>query len=574
MPEQLTISVGQHSSPGRKPVNQDFHGVYIPEEPALSGKGIAVAIADGISSSTVSQIASETAVKSFLEDYYCTSDSWSVKASVRRVLLAINSWLYAQNRRSQYRYNKDRGYVCTFTSMVFKSTSAYIFHIGDARAYRVVDNSLEPLTEDHRTWVSPETSYLSRAIGIGQQLEIDYQALPLEVGDVFLLATDGVYEYVSEKFIGETIDANAHDLNGAATAIVEEAYQQGSDDNLTAQVIRIDQLPQRQIDDIHQRVTALPFPPSLEPRMLFDDFEIIRDIYSSSRSHVVLARDTDTNQQVVIKIPSVELRDNTAYLERFLMEEWIAKRLNSVHILKSHTETRKRNYLYIVNEFIEGQTLAQWMIDNPKPNMETVRNIVEQIAKGLQCFHRQEMLHQDLRPNNIMIDNTGTAKIIDFGSTFVAGLDEIDSPVQQNHILGTAQFTAPEYFLGEYGTKKSDLYSLGVLTYQMLSGRFPYGVEMAKTRTKAAQKKLSYQSVLDDNRDIPAWMDETLKKAVQANPYKRYSELSEFIYDLRNPNASFLNKTRSPLIERDPILFWKSVSAIMAVVIICMAAPW
>ena len=184
------------------------------------------------------------------------------------------------------------------------------------------------------------------------------------------------------------------------------------------------------------------------------------------------------------------------------------------------------------------------------------------------------MKYLKLRPNNIMIDKTGTAKIIDFGSTFVAGIDEIGSPVQQNHLLGTAQFTAPEYFLGEYGTKKSDLYSLGVLTYQMLSGKFPYGVEMAKTRTKAAQKKLSYQSVLDDNRDIPAWMDDSIKKAVHSNPYKRYAELSEFIYDLRNPNTSFLNKTRPPLLERDPVLFWKSLSLILATAIVCIAVPW
>src|SRR3546814_13378075 len=96
MPNQLTISVGQHSDRGRKETNQDFHGIVIPAEPLLSSKGIAVALADGISSSDVSQIASESAVKGFLEDYYCTSDAWSVKTSAQRVLDATNSWLHAQ----------------------------------------------------------------------------------------------------------------------------------------------------------------------------------------------------------------------------------------------------------------------------------------------------------------------------------------------------------------------------------------------------------------------------------------------------------------------------------------------
>ena len=120
MQNQLRISIGQRSDKGRKEINQDFHGVYVPKEPALTSKGIAIGLADGISSSDVSQYASETAIKGFLEDYYCTPESWTVKTSVQRVLAATNSWLYAQTRNSPYRYSPDRGYVCTFTTLVIK----------------------------------------------------------------------------------------------------------------------------------------------------------------------------------------------------------------------------------------------------------------------------------------------------------------------------------------------------------------------------------------------------------------------------------------------------------------------
>ena len=108
----LTLSIGQHTDKGRKPSNQDFHGAFVPREPQLSSKGAALALADGISSSDVSHIASETAVSAFLEDYYCTSEAWSVKTSAERVLGATNSWLYSQTQQSQGRYDKDRGYVC------------------------------------------------------------------------------------------------------------------------------------------------------------------------------------------------------------------------------------------------------------------------------------------------------------------------------------------------------------------------------------------------------------------------------------------------------------------------------
>ncbi len=568
MSHSLKITVGQHSDKGRKEINQDFHGVYVPEEPFLTSKGVAIALADGISSSDVSQVASEASVHGFLEDYFCTSEAWSVKKSAHRVLAATNSWLHSQSQKSHHRYDKDKGYVCTFSALVIKSTTAHLFHIGDTRIYYLHGNSLEKLTDDHRLWVSKDKSYLSRALGINQQLEIDHKTLQVEQDDIFILATDGVYEFANETFMIDTIQSHDANLDAAAKAIVDEAYEQGSTDNLTIQIVRIDELPTQDALEMHQQLTELPFPPILEARAVFDGYKIIRSLHASSRSHVYLAVDIETESQVIIKTPSVDLQNDTAYLERFLMEEWIAKRINSPHVLKPCLQDRKRNFLYIVTEFIDGQTLAQWMIDNPKPDMETVRGLVEQIAKGLQSFHRLEMLHQDLRPENIMIDTTGTVKIIDFGATKVAGITEINSPLERQENLGTAQYTAPEYFLGESGTPRSDLYSLGVITYQLLAGRFPYRVAVATTKTRSAQKKLNYQSVLHDDREIPAWVDGVLEKALETDPYKRYSELSEFTYDLRHPNKEFLNKTRPPLMERNPVIFWKSISFILIIIIV------
>ncbi len=568
-PNKLKISVGQYSDKGRKKINQDFHGVYIPEEPQLTSKGIAIALADGISSSDVGHIASEATVSGFLEDYYCTSEAWSVKKSAHQVLAATNSWLYSQTQQGQYRFNKDKGYVCTLSAMVIKSTMAHIFHLGDARIYRLQDNNLEQLTNDHRLWVSQDKSYLSRAMGINPHLDIDYKSIPVNQGDIFLLTTDGVYEYLDDKLMVNTVLGSANDLNAAAKIITEKAYEKGSKDNLTVQIIRIDELPNQNADEIYQQLTELPFPPILEPRMIFDGYKIIRKLHASSRSHVYLALD-DKDKQVVIKTPSVDLKNDPAYLERFLMEEWIARRINSAHVLKAYTQAKQRHFIYTVTEYIEGQTLSQWMRDNPKPKLETVRDIIQQISKGLRAFHRLEMLHQDLRPDNIMIDPQGTVKIIDFGSTKVAGVTEISTALQQQNILGTAQYTAPEYLLGETGSPRSDLYSLGVITYQMLTGNLPYGAKIARAKTKTEQRKLNYKPIsLTDNK-IPVWIDNAIKKAVLPDPLKRYQDLSEFIYDLRHPNKEFLNKTCPPLLERDPVVFWKSIALIQIIIIIAL----
>ena len=321
-------------------------------------------------------------------------------------------------------------------------------------------------------------------------------------------------------------------------------------------------------------MTMLPFPPDLEARMEVDGYRIVREVHASSRSHVYLAVDTETNVQVIIKTPSIDLRGEPAYLERFLMEEWIARRINSAYVLKPCSQTRKRSSLYLAMEFVDGQTLTQWMFDNPKPALDTVRAIVEQVAKGLRAFHRMEMLHQDLRPDNIMIDGTGTVKIIDFGSTRVAGIVEIASPIEQFNLLGTAQYTAPEYFLGESGSTRSDLFSLGVIAYQMLTGKLPYGVQVARTKTRAEQRKLKYVSALLVDRSLPVWIDGAIRKAVHPDPGKRYGELSEFLFDLHRPNTAFLNQTRPPLMERNPVAFWKGVSLILATVIAILVAKF
>ena len=570
MNNSMRFSFGHYSDRGRKEVNQDFHGISTPDSAQLHSKGLALAIADGISTSNLSHIASATAVNSFFSDYYCTSDAWSVKKSGQQVLAATNSWLHSLTRQSQFRFDKDRGYVCTFSALIIKSTTAHIFHVGDSRVYRLRQRQMEQLTDDHRQQLSQHESVLSRALGIDQYVEMDYHAANVMAGDVFILCTDGVFEHLSQDEWLTLIDQYNQSLDTAAQRLVQRALDNGSDDNLTVQLLRIDQLADQTAPQVYQQLTELPFAPALDSRSIIDGYQITRELKITSRSHVYLAADQQTGEKVVLKFPSIDQRDDPVYLERFLLEEWIARRLNSAHILKPCTLTRPRNYVYVAMEYIEGQSLAQWLVDNPSPPLETVRDLVEQIAKGLQAFHRMEMLHQDLRPENILIDATGTVKIIDFGSTRVAGLAEIDSPLQRSHLAGTALYSAPEYFLGEAGLPQSDQFSLAVITYHLLSGRYPYGTQVAQAKTRAAQNRLNYQSVLDDEREIPAWIDHVLRKALHPNPYKRYAELSEFVYDLRKPNQDFIAKSKPPLIERNPVGFWQGVSLVLLVVVIAL----
>jgi len=242
-----------------------------------------------------------------------------------------------------------------------------------------------------------------------------------------------------------------------------------------------------------------------------------------------------------------------------LREEWIGKRVNSPHVMKIIEPKRPKNFLYYVSEYIEGPTLSQWMEENTTPSLDEVRKIVNQISSGLRGFHRKEMVHQDLKPDNIVVDQHGTVKIIDFGSTRIFGLDEVASPIEQLDLLGTVDYTAPEYHLGVKGTSQVDLYSLGVIAYEMLTGKLPYGQGF---RTKSAVNKLSYRPAFELNENIPVWFDRALERAVHKDRDKRYPVMSAFMMDMERANPKFMNEESKPILASNPKIFWQSVAII------------
>ncbi len=570
MRKALRVTLGQHSLAGANRVNQDFYGAMLPEGSARTSKGIVVALADGIGSSRVSQVASAAAVRGFLDDYYATSDAWSVRRSAQRVLAATNSWLHAQTMRSDARFDKDSGYVCTFSALIFKGRDVHMLHVGDARIYRLHPHALEQLTEDHRVHLSSVESYLGRALGADSNVDIDYSDWAAEVGDIYLLATDGAYSHLDAAAVHDALARCGDDFDEAARLLATAARDKGSDDDATVQLLRIDELPAADAAQLQLQRQALTISPPLSPRARFEGFTLVRELQVSARSHVHLAVDDVSGQQVVLKLPSVDMREDADYLDRFVLEEWVARRVDSPHVLKASAIDRPREHLYVAMEYVEGQTLAQWMIDHPRPGLDSVRPLIEQLALGLQALHGREMLHQDLRPENVMIDRTGTVKIIDLASAHVAGLAESAGTRDAIAIVGTLQYTAPEYFVGHGGSVRSDLFSLAVIAYQMLTGQLPYGLQVSRVRSPADVNRLRYMPLRHVRPELPAWVDAVLQKALNPNPIKRQQAVSELAHDLRAPAPEFLHQRTLPLIERHPVRFWQYTTGLLVVIVVLL----
>lgn len=563
MVARLKVTVGQYSDKGVKAENQDSIGFSVPDNLALlETKGVACALADGISSSAAGKQASQACITGFISDYFSTPDSWSVKQSGGKVLTAINTWLHGQS--NQYK-DASRGLASTFSAIVLKSTTAHLFHVGDSRIYLYRDGELEQLTTDHRIRIDDNKEYLGRAFGVDYCLDIDYKSITAEEGDRYLLTTDGIHDVLSHKQLRSLMGTLEDDLDVLAEKICQQAFEHDSPDNLSCQIMRVDQLPSQDANEVYAQLTALPFPPELYEGVILDGYRVTRELHASSTSQLYLAVDTETNEKVVLKTPSVNFEDDPAYLERFQLEEWIGRRVVSPHVVQTVEQKRPRRFLYYVLEYVNGKTLEQMLDDSGTLDLKTVRELVPQIAAGLRAFHRLDMLHQDLKPGNIMITHDGVLKIIDFGSTKIAGIADISTPIERRELLGTKHYTAPEYLLGKSGTPQSDQFALGCIVYQMLTGNLPYGEKLASVTDQRGINRLSYRPISELVSDIPHWVDKAIRKAVQISPESRYEAMSEFESDLVKPNPDYLREEQVPLLQRNPVGFWRSLSILLII---------
>jgi len=563
------ITAGQFSSAGLKPTNDDACNFSIPDGAPLFSKGAVAVIADGVSSSAGAADASRACVQGFVSDYYSTPDSWTVTTAASKIYSALNHWLLGHGQ--QFFSGHDE-LVTTLSALIIKSSTASLFHVGDSRIYHWREKRLEQITRDHRVSGQGGKTYLGRAMGINTHVEVDAHRLSLRDGDGFLLCTDGVHEFISDGEISRIINQELDHPQSIAEKICQQALENGSDDNLSCQFLLINQLPEEDDQSHYQRLQSLPFPPELSPGMEIDGYKILRELHSSPRTQVFLALDlradkeTEAEGAVVIKTPSVNYEDDSTYLETFQHEEWVGLRLHSNHVLQIHDVRERRRFLYTVTEHINGITLRQWMNDNPNPSLVEVRQIAEQIIRGIRTFHRMEMVHRDLKPENIMIDPHGTIKIIDFGSTRISGIEEIRSPIDQTRFHSTRNYTAPEMLQGAPGSPLSDQFSLGVILYEMLCGKLPYGDLGDHPSIKKVIQKIQrhhYTSPHHYREDLPHWVSRTLQKVTSPVATERYTALTELYRDLTRPNPSFQIESFQPLIERDPLVFWRTLSLVL-----------
>ncbi|MDP5208226.1 bifunctional protein-serine/threonine kinase/phosphatase [Microbulbifer sp. 2205BS26-8] len=564
----LQLRHGLCSRAGIKPQNEDSALFHWPQSPHLQQYlGAVAALADGVSSAEAGALASHTATGQFVRDYYKVPDTWSVAHAGQKILASINSKLY---RKSHDYPQQEKGFLCTFSALVFKSRTAHCFHIGDSRIYHLRSNTLKCLTRDHNITLAHRQQMLSRALGMDTGLQVDYGQVDLADNDMLLITSDGVHDFIDGEVLRELLADTHSSEQEKAETLVRLAEENGSDDNLSALVVRVQSLPQATLDDYSRQLTRLPFPPELEPGMVLDGYRVERELFSSQRSQLYLVCDTASGETLVMKTPSVNYEDDIHYIDRFVQEEWIGLRIHSEHVVRLHRQERPRSTLYYLMEYVDGITLETWIARNRFPKPAEAFRILKQVAAGLQAFHDQETIHQDLKPANIMVDGSGQVKIIDFGSVYIAGSAEIFRPLEHPAALGTASYSDPHYILGHNSGIRGDIYALATIAYEMFTGELPYGEEIEACRSNADYERLRYRSATQFNPVVPLWFDRALERGCSIDLEQRYPTLEALIRDLGNPNPDYLRE--DPTDKGDASLFWKILCGIWVITLLAVVA--
>jgi serine/threonine protein phosphatase PrpC len=538
--------------------NEDF--VVFWEPPDFNDRqkiGSIAILADGVggmgNGDVASRMAAETAIDVFRE----------AKPEAQPVDIFRQIYDTASSKIFQSAREKGRMATTMLTS-IFRHDKVNIAHVGDSRAYLVRAGKIRRLTSDHsytslqvklglllerNAMTSPHRSTLTRALGFDPLCRYDVITEPLHAGDLVLQCSDGLYGFVLDEEIQDILVK--YHPGQACKNLIALAEKRQASDNVSLQLI--------QIWDVDYPVgqAAPPKPKATGSdvnvgTLLDDRFEITDVIAKSGMASLFKANDRKTGQAVALKIPHLQIESDPAGFERFRREEEIGLRLNHPYILKI-IPVEKKSRPYIAMEYLEGQTLNDLLTRvRPLPEPDAAR-IASRICEALEYLHKNEVVHRDLKPQNIMLCNDGTIRIMDFGIAKSLASRRLTF-VGFTPTMGTPDYMAPEQVKGSRGDHRTDIYSLGAILYEMTTGEVPFGgdspyviMNSRVTGDPVAPRKV--------NPKLTPVIEEITLHAMERDPKRRYQSAEEMKRELDDYEVVQLTRRFEHL--RSPQV-WKS----------------
>jgi serine/threonine protein phosphatase PrpC len=541
-----------------RPINEDWLDFWESPDPLTREKQGSVAIiADGVGGFDHGEVASRLAVETALQEFQSAPADTKPYALLRKMFTTACSRVHDKAVSAR----TGRPMATTLVASIFRDGAVCVANVGDTRAYFIRGKTIRRLTTDHvatsvpvklgillerQAMASPKRSELTRSVGAEAFCMPDFATQLISHGDFVLQCTDGLHACVLDEEMREIV-CRSHPYD-ACKELLALAEKRGSDDNISLQLIEVrnwEQVAKSARVALGSDVTpgkaavaaAAAVTGTGEPgpgHVLDNRFEITDLVARSNMASIFRGIDRTNGQSVAIKIPLMALEGDVAGYERFQREEQIGAGLSHPGVLKVVKVDGPKSRPYLVMEFLEGETLSKIMTARKRlPEAEAIAYASE-ICDALDYLHSNGIVHRDLKPQNIMVCADGTLRLFDFGIARVEKARRLTF-VGLTPTLGTPDYISPEQVRGKRGDRRSDIYSLGAILYEMVTGstpfegESPYVVMNARvTGDPEAPRKL--------NPDISPALEEVILHAMERDMRQRYETAGAMKRELTNLN--------------------------------------
>ena len=567
------LDIGYTSHIGKKAVNEDFCAAMLPE-PGQESLGAICAIADGVSAGGKGKEAAQTTVMSLVRDYFGAPATWDTTVALDRVLSAHNSWLLGVNKRRREEYG-----MTTLTAVVMRGQSYTLAHVGDTRAYLLRDGRTTLLTQDHVVDHPNMRHQLLRCVGADERLVVDYSQGDLQVGDVFVLLTDGVHGTVPERRL--KVFAELDSAQAISDQVVQAAIDMGAHDNASAIVVRVLGVLEATLHDENRQALALPVMPKRKVGDSIDGLLVTAIVADSGINLLYQVRDTATQKLYALKTLHPARQHDAQERAMLAHEAWLAKRMQTSraadHLVHLHVQpanagqlpSQSLSHFYLLYDWHSGETLQHMLQARGKLGVQQALSAAQHTLQALGRLHRQGVIHRDIKPANLHLGSDGVLRVLDLGVALSG------SEPESTRLLhaGTPSYINPEQFGfnvhgasdssdAQQANAQSDLFALGVTLYQLLTGKLPYG-EVLPYQTGRYYRDPVAPSRL--NPEVPIWLDHIVLKAVARDSRLRFETAEEFALAIeRGASRPLSALPASPLLKRDPGALWKMALAVSA----------
>ncbi len=572
------IDIGFTSLTGKKLINEDFCAAMLPE-PGREGFGAICAIADGVSTGGKGKEAAQTTVMSLVQDYFGTRETWDTTVALDRVIASNNSWLSGLNRK---RAGAGECGLTTLTALVLRGQTYTLAHVGDSRAYLLREGSLQQLTTDHVVDHPDFKHQLLRAVGASEHLTVDYSQGDLQVGDTFILLTDGVHGVIPDRRLRAF--AKPGSAQEISDALVTAALDLGSNDNASALVVHIIGLQASHLRDEELVAQSMPVLPKLKLGDEVDGFVVTSVVADSGINLLYQVRDATTSKLYALKSLHPAREKDAVERDMLAHEAWLAKRMQTSraadHLVNLHPHAQlpsghAASHFYLLYDWHSGETLQQALDARGAFSVQQATQAAMHVLKALGAMHRQSVIHRDIKPANLHLSAEGVLRLLDLG----VALSGHEPEAQRQLHAGTPSYINPEQFgysmkgedESQAANSGSDLYALGVTLYQLLTAKLPYGEVLPYQTGRYFRDPVAPSRI---NAQVPVWLDYIVLKAVARDQKQRFETAEEFLLALERGASRPLSAPLStPLLQRDPAMLWK-IGLIVSVLFNVLLVIW